>query len=157
MTVPNLPHPRPVLAAVSDDAVEFYVVTEGQAKPRAGHTEPERQHASAGSRPTSQTSSGVAQLAPLQESSLALVATLLPLSVDSSSGPPSGAAASQAVAAMALSSATPVSFGQSLMASEAVWAGHTGGEQQPVILGDQPARLGNPGASGLAAVYARYR
>ncbi len=149
VTVPNLPHPTAlVLAAVSDDAVEFYVVTEGQAKPElvtlslSGNTPLAGQ-----STPHSQTSSGVAQLVPLQESSLALVATLLPLSIDSSSGPPPGAGASQAVTAIALSSATPVSFGQSLTSLGGRFGpAGAGNEQPPVILGNQAARLGNPSA-----------
>ena len=56
----------------------------------------------------SPASSGVAQLVPLQESSLALVGTLLTLTIDSSAGE------TEAAAALASLSAAPVSLGQSV-------------------------------------------
>jgi hypothetical protein len=95
----------------------------------------------------SSTSSGVAQLVPLQESSLALIGTLLPQTIDSSIG--SEPYVGEPVAAFSLDSTGPGSLGQSLLGQRIRLAtAGVGSGRQPVIPGDQPAVPGKPNNAG---------
>ncbi len=60
-------------------------------------------------------SSGVAQLVPLEESSLALVGTLLTVTIESSAGELTNASETEAIAALAVSFAEPTSLGQPVL------------------------------------------
>jgi hypothetical protein len=98
--------------------------------------------------PNSQTPNGVAQLVPLQESSLALIGTLLPQTVESSAAAAQSYAA-ELVAAPALETSTASgSLGQSLL-GQGIRLATAGAEiQQPVIPGNQPAVPGKPNNAG---------
>ncbi len=97
--------------------------------------------------PNSSTSSGVAQLVPLQESSLALIGTLLPQTFESTAAAQSNVA--ELVAAPALETATTSdSLGQSLLGQGIRLATAGAGIQQPVMRGNQPAAPGKPGNAG---------
>ena len=99
--------------------------------------------------PSAQGSNGVAQLVPLQESSLALVGTLLPLSVEASSSALPGGVETQALAAAVSPAGGQLTLGQSLLGGgDRFTLASAGNEGQPLVPGDQPARLGNPSAPG---------
>jgi hypothetical protein len=101
-----------------------------------------------GSARASQGSSGVAQLVPLQESSLALIGTLLPLTIEATASGLASAGETQAVAALVPSATAPASLGQSLLGrGERSAPGGAGTEGQPLTLAGEPAGLGNPRAA----------
>jgi hypothetical protein len=95
--------------------------------------------------PTPPASSGVAQLVPLHDSSLALIATLLPMTTDTHAAAQPHAAA--VAAAPTLESITPGSFGQPLMGQWIRFAAAGTRSEAPVVSGDQPARLENTNAA----------
>ena len=148
-TAPDLPSPTALaFSALTGGQVQFYAATEGQEAAAlvalslgGGEVSP------LSSAPASPTSSGVAQLVPLQESSLALVGTLLTVTIESSAGALPNAGETEALAALALSSAAPVSLGQPVFGQGGlVGPGSDGDEQEPAISGEPAARPGIPDA-----------
>ncbi len=108
-TVSGLPSPSSLaFASLSGGQVQFYAATEGQEAAALVALSLGGGEISAISALASPASSGVAQLVPLQESSLALVGTLLTLTIESSSGE------TEALGAIAVSAAAPASLGQSI-------------------------------------------
>jgi hypothetical protein len=110
---PNLPSPTdPAFSAPSGGQVQFYAATAGQeaaalvALSLSGETPAQSQSGSALG-----TISNVAQLVPLNESSLALVGTLLTLTI---AAPGSETNLESAEAAAAVTSTASVSLGQSV-------------------------------------------
>jgi hypothetical protein len=98
--------------------------------------------------PSSQGSSGVAQLVPLQESSLALIGTLLPLNADAISSAPLPAGETQAVSALLSPASGPVSIGQSLLGREDRFElASAGNEVQRLTPVDHAPEPGNPSAA----------
>jgi hypothetical protein len=109
-TVANLPNPTGLaFSSLTGGQVQFYAATEGQEAAALVALSLGAGAISPITPPASPTSSGVAQLVPLQESSLALVGTLLTVTIDASAGEIEG------IAAQAFSSATAISLGQSLL------------------------------------------
>jgi hypothetical protein len=98
-------------ASLSGGLVQFYAATEGLEAAALVALSLGGGEISPISVPASPAASGVAQLVPLQESSLALVGTLLTLTIESSSGGLTNAGETEAIA---ISSAAPVSLGQSV-------------------------------------------
>ncbi len=96
--------------------------------------------------PNSTGSSGIAQLVPLQESSLALIGTLLPVTPDAPASAPSYAV--EAMAAPTLESSTPGSLGQPLLARAIRFAEARAGNEAPIKIADGPVVPG--GKSGAA-------
>jgi hypothetical protein len=111
-SVPDLPSPSSlVFASLSGEQVQFYAATEGLEAAALVALSLGGGEISPISVPASPASSGVAQLVPLQESSLALVGTLLTLTIESSLGELTNSSEAEGVA---ISSAAPVSLGQSV-------------------------------------------
>ena len=137
-TVPGLPSPSSLaFASLSGGQVQFYAATEGQEAAALVALSLGGGEISAISAFASPAASGVAQLVPLQETSLALVGTLLTLTIESSSG--------ETEAVAALSSAAPASLGQSI-GSRGLIDGldGDGNDLQPVTPDDPGARQGVP-------------
>jgi hypothetical protein len=140
-TVPGVPSPTSLsFASLSGGQVQFYAATEGQeaaalvALSLGGAISPLSALASP-------ASSGVAQLVSLQETSLALVGTLLTLTIDSSAGE------TEAGAALASLSAAPASLGQSIGARASINGLESdGNELQPLTPDDPGARQPTPTA-----------
>jgi len=147
-TAPDLPSPTALaFLGLTGGQVQFYAATEGQEAAALVALSLGGGEVSPLSAPASPTSSGVAQLVPLQESSLALVGTLLTVTIDSSSGALPNPGETDAVAALALSSAAPVSLGQPVFGQGGLAGpGSDGDEQEPVQPGEPAARPGIPGA-----------
>ncbi len=95
-------------------------------------------------------SSGVAQLVPLQESSLALIGTLLPLSSEAPAAAPPAAGETGAPVAAGPTTGAAVSLGQPLLdrGNLLAAAGALDGQPQPLVPREQPAAPGNAGAAG---------
>ncbi len=141
-TVSGLPSPSSLaFASLSGGQVQFYAATQGQEAAALVALSLGGGEISAISALASPASSGVAQLVPLQESSLALVGTLLTLTIDSSAGE------TEALAAIAVSAAAPASLGQSI-GSRGLIDGldGDGNDLQPVAPDDPGARQGIPTA-----------
>ena len=121
-----------VFAGLAGGAVQFYAATEGQeaavlvALSLGGEIAPVT---TLGPSPTV----AVAQLVPLQESSLALAGTLLIVTVES----PAGAVETEAeaAAAVSVSSAVPLTAGQSVP-FQGLGGGDDGGGDEPAAAGD---------------------
>ena len=139
-TVSGLPSPSSLaFASLSGGQVQFYAATEGQEAAALVALSLGGGEISAISAFASPAASGVAQLVPLQETSLALVGTLLTLTIESSAGE------TEAFGALALSSAAPASLGQSV-GGRGLIGGMDSDEsgQQPVAPDDPGARQGVP-------------
>ena len=94
------------------------------------------------------SSSGVAQLVPLQENSLALIGTLLPLSTNSSSAVAPPSSAGEVAAPSVPTSTTAGSFGQPLLGLGIRFAAAGTSGEVPTLAGNAPAALQNPGTDG---------
>jgi hypothetical protein len=132
-----------VLVGVTGDQVRFYVDYQNEV-PGAVST----LSLVGGSPPKGQLgsgSNGVAQLVPLQDSSLALIGTLLPQTVDSSIGSAPDASEPAAAPSLASASASAGSFGQPLLGQgiRLATAG-AASEQQSMVPGKAPALPGKP-------------
>ena len=94
------------------------------------------------------SSSNVAQLVPLQESSLALIGTLLPLSTNSSPAATPSSAGDVVETPSVPASTTAGSFGQPLLGEGIRFpaAGRSSGA--PTLVGNSPANVQNPSADG---------
>jgi hypothetical protein len=111
-TVPGLPSPSSLaFVSLNGEQVQFFAATEGLEAAALVALSLGAGEISSISAPASPASSGVAQLVSLQESSLALVGTLLTLTIESSSGELTNAGETEAIA---IASAAPVSLGQSV-------------------------------------------
>jgi len=146
-TAPDLPSPTALaFSGLAGGQVQFYAATEGREAAAlvalslgGGEVSP------LSSAPAAPTASGVAQLVPLQESSLALVGTLLTVTIDSSAGALPSAGETEAGAALALSAAAPASLGQSVFGRGGLAGpGSDGDEQEPAIPEEPAARQGIP-------------
>ena len=112
-TAPDLPNPTALsFAGISGGLVQFYAATEGREAAAlvalsliGGDVSP------LAPPPASQAPGGTAGLVALQETSLALVSTLLTLTIDASAGPAPEASEADAVAAGAISTAQAVLAG----------------------------------------------
>ncbi len=139
-TVSGLPSPSSLaFASLSGGQVQFFAATEGQEAAALVALSLGGGEISAITAFASPAASGVAQLVPLQETSLALVGTLLTLTIESSAGE------TEAFGALALSSAAPASLGQSI-GSRGLIDGldGDGNDLQPVTPDDPGARQGIP-------------
>jgi hypothetical protein len=128
-TVPNLPNPTGLAFwSLTGGQVQFYAATEGQEAATLVALSLGVGAFSPISAPATPTSSGIAQLVPLQESSLALVGTLLTVTIDASAGE------TEAL------SASAVSLGQSLFGQRGlVWLGIDDDELDPTAPPVDPA------------------
>jgi hypothetical protein len=136
-TVSGLPSPSSLaFASLSGGQVQFYAATEGQEAAALVALSLGGGEISAISAFASPAASGVAQLVPLQETSLALVGTLLTLTIESSAGE------TEAATALAMSAA-PVSLGQSIGGRGLIDGLESdGNELQPVTPDDPGAGQG---------------
>ncbi len=136
-TVSDLPSPTSLaFASLSDGQVQFYAATEGEEAAAIVALSLGGGAVSALSAPASLISSGVAQLVPLQESSLALVGTLLTVTIESSTGGLTNAGEFGAISALALSS--------ELSTGELTNAGEIGAISALALSSAAPASLGQP-------------
>ena len=113
-TVPGLPSPSSLaFASLTGGQVQFYAATEGrEAAALVALSLGGGEISGLSALPPS---SGVAQLVPLEESSLALVGTLLTVTIESSANELTNAGETEAIAALALSSAAAASLGQPVL------------------------------------------
>ena len=173
-TVSDLPSPTSLaFASLSGGQVQFYAATEGQEAAALVALSLGGGPIAVLSAPASPISSGVAQLVPLQESSLALVGTLLTMTIESSTGGLTNASeigaisalalssavsasgeltnASEigAISALALSSAAPASLGQPVFARAGLSGLESDGNEEQAVIPENPAAT--PGAPSGAA------
>jgi hypothetical protein len=154
-TNPDLPSPTALaFSALTGGQVQFYAATEGReaaalvALSLGGGSATEaaiEAEAAPLLTPPAPATPVVAQLVPLQETSLALVGTLLittlPSSISEANLGPTESEAT-AVAAQSVSSATPASVGQGLTA-ENRHGDDAGGEDEPPAKPEEPKDLSN--------------
>jgi hypothetical protein len=134
-TEPDLPSPTAlVFAGLGGGAVQFYAATEGReaaalvALSLGGEIAPVTVTGL-----TASPTVAVAQLVPLQESSLALAGTLLITALGSQAGalqPGAGEPEAEAAAALSLSSAVPVTVGQGVLV-QGLGGGSGGTAEEP--------------------------
>ena len=94
------------------------------------------------------SSSGVAQLVPLQENSLALIGTLLPMSSNTSPAAAPSSAGDVVVAPSVPTSTTAGSFGQPLPGQGIRFAAAGVSSEAPVLAGNAPVNVPNPNTDG---------
>ena len=97
---------------------------------------------------TQSSSSGVAQLVPLQESSLALIGTLLPLSTNSSPAAAPSSPGDVVETPSVPASTTAGSFGQPLLGQGIRFPATGRSSEAPTLAGNPPAAMQNPGTDG---------
>jgi FG-GAP-like repeat/FG-GAP repeat len=154
-TVSGLPSPTSLaFASVSGGQVQFYAATEGQEAAALVALSLGGGQISALSGLASPIASGVAQLVPLQESSLALVGTLLTVTIESSAGELTNSGVTEAIAALASSSAAPVSLGQPVLGRGEGLGGSESDESEPQAFAPEYSSAGQ--AIPAAPAWQRY-